>query len=262
MSEKPSLETAVRALAAEARRGLDPHLSPEDLLDYHAGDVTGDERERIQDHLALCPVCTRALLDLESFPNVEPVREEDRLSDSALAGEWRRFEERTGAIPLPRAARRAFPSSPALPWALAASLLLAVLGLSVWAGLLRRDLSAPRADVYVADLTPREESRERSVAEEEVVRVPAWADRVLLILNLAEVPSFPEYRVEIAPAGGKAVWSRRGVRPSPDGNFTLEIPRSFLAGGPRGIRLYGRQGNAWTVVAEYGVRIEEQRPLP
>jgi hypothetical protein len=256
VKERPSLEAAVRVWAAEAQRGLEFHLSPQDLLDYHAGDVTGDERERIQDHLALCSVCARALLDLESFPIIEPLREEDRLSDPALAAEWRRFEERTRAIPFSRSAKKAVRTSPWLPLALAASL-LAVLGLSVWAGLLRRDLSAPRVDVYVADLTPHEESRERSAAGEDGIRVPDWAHRILLILNLTKVPPFPEYRVEIVPLGREVVWDRRGIRPNPDGNFTLEVPRRLLAAAPHRVRLYGLHGNASTLVAEYRVRIEE-----
>lgn len=254
MKERPSLETAVRVWAEEARLDLDFHLSPPDLLNYHAGDVTGNERERIQDHLALCSVCARTLLDLESFPVIEPVREENRLSGLSLAAEWRRFEEKA-RVRLP-STRRVVRTSPRLAWAFAASLLVA-LGLSVWAGLLQRDLFAPKVDVYVADLTPRGVSHERSVASEEGIRVPYWANRILLILNLTEVPPYPEYQVEIASVFEEGKGDRRKIHPGPDGNFTLEVPRRLLAGAPHRLRLYGLRGNTSTLVAEYRVRIED-----
>jgi hypothetical protein len=235
-------------------RGPD-HPAPEDLLDYHAGDLPPEERERIQDHLALCRDCVRVVLDLDSFPDVEPVRKEDRLTDREVAAEWRRFATRTRAPRLPRWA-----PSP-LPLALAATLLIAVVGLSLWVARLRNEvsrLSAPRADVYIADLVPQGETVERAEGREEAVRVPAWADHVLLILNLADPSSYPEYRVEIEKADGAEVWSRDGVRRSADGTFALEVPRRLLPAGSYRIRLSGSRGGAEEPVAEYGARIEHE----
>lgn len=229
------------------------HPAPEDLLDYHAGDLPPEERERIQNHLALCPGCVRVVLDLQSFPDVEPVREEDRLTEDELAAEWRRFETRIRAPRMPRWA-----PSP-LPLALAAALLIAVVGLSLWVARLRNEvsgLSAPRADVYIADLVPHGETVERAEGREEAVRVPAWADHVLLLLNLADPSSHPEYRVEIEKADGTEVWSRDGVHRSEDGTFALEVPRRLLPAGIYRIRLSGLRGGAEEPVAEYGARVE------
>lgn len=260
MSERQRLETAVRALARDARRGLGPHPSPEELLDYHAGDVSAAERDRVQEHLSLCPACTRALLDLSAFPDVEPARETDRLSPAELAAEWRRFEETTGSVRRPRLRLGVPPLR--IAYALAASLLVAVVGLSIWNGRLRQEivkLSGPRADVQVADLTPLAASRERAAAERDVVTFPAGVDRVLLILNLAEVPSYADYRMEVASPAGREVWGRRGVRPGPDGSFTLEIGRSFFAERERyAIRVLGRSGSDWALVAEYELRVRRE----
>lgn len=256
MGDEQGLKTGIRGLAAEARRGLEPHPSPGELLDYQAGDLAEEERERLQDHLALCPGCARTVLDLSAFPDVEPLREEDRLADSALASEWRRFQDRAGAAPAPRRPALFFP--PRLAWALAASLLLAVAGLSIRVGRLRDEvntLSGPRVNVLVADLVPRDEAVERSPDGEEAIRVPEGAERLLLVLNLAEAPSYPGYRIEIAALGGTRIWSHEGLRPSADGNFTLEVPRRLLADGRYVIRLYGLKGNAATRVAEYAVRV-------
>ncbi len=252
MDNEKDLKIGVRALAAEARRSLE-HPLPEELLDYQAGDLREAERERIQEHLALCPGCVRALLDLEAFPDVEPVRPEDRLTDAELSHEWQRF--RQAVAPLP-AAERPRVSHPVL--ALAAVLLLAVVGLSFWVLRLRgevRDLSAPQAGILVADLVPRDEAVERAEGDGEVVRVPGWADRVVLILNLADPVTHPAYRVEIAQ-DGREVWRRAGIRRSADGTFALEVPRRLLPAGRYRIRLFGIEGGAELPVAEYRVRIE------
>lgn len=258
MEDEQRLRAGIRALAAEDRRGLEPHPSPDELLEYQAGELAGEERERLQDHLALCSRCTRAVMDLASFPDVEPLREEDRLADSDLAAEWRRFQESGGAATSPQRPPAGSLASSRFAYALAASLLLAVIGLSIWIGRLREEAAEPRVNVLVADLVPREEAVERSTDGEETIRVPGWADRLLLILNLAEAPSYSEYRVKIATPEGREVWSRRGLRPSADGNFTLEVPRGLLTRERYAIRLSGLQGDAWRLVAEYGVKIRRE----
>ena len=224
---------------------LKTHPAPEELLDYHLGDLAEADRERIQDHLVLCEACSRTVLDLGSFPDVEPAREADRLTEFELAADWKRFRERALAKPVrPR---------PRIPWAVAAALLAAALAL-LWGFRLReqvRELSGPRADILVADLVPLG-TEVRGPEAGEVVRVPAWADRVLLILNLAVRPSHPEYEVRVLGPDGRTVWSRGGLRPSPDGTFALEVPAGLLRGGAHKIRLLGGS----ETVAEYGVRLE------
>lgn len=230
------------------------HPEPEELLDYHLGDLSPEDRERIQDHLVLCQECSRTVLDLDAFPDVEPAREEDRLSDFELAAEWRRFRERTGAKPVRRAA------SSRLPYALAAALLLAAIGLSLWTARLLervRELSGPRADVHVADLVPLGIGVRGPEAAEEV-RVPDWAGRVLLILNLAGAKPYPEYEIRVLDPSGSEVWSLRGVRPGPDGTFALEAPADLLGGGAHEIRLLGLGARGAEPVARYGVRLEPE----
>lgn len=226
-----------------------PHPAPEELLDYHHGGLAEADRERIQDHLVLCEACSRTVLDLGSFPDVEPPREADRLSEFELAADWKRFRERAFAKPVQPAGR------PRFPWAVAASLLVAAASL-IWGvrqGQQVRELSGPRADVFVADLVPLG-SEVRGPEAAEVVRVPAWADRVLLLLNLARGGAHPEYEVRVLAPDGREVWSRGGLRPSPDGTFALEVPADLLEGGPYRIRLLG----GGEVVAEYAVRLRRK----
>jgi hypothetical protein len=243
---------SIRALLDEERRQAGAHPSPEELLDYHAGDLAPAARERVQDHLVLCESCSRTVLDLESFPQVEPAREEDRLSRFELEADWRRLRKAAvSRVPAPRTR---------LVDALAASLLLATVGLSLWVGRLRdevRELSGPRADVYVADLVPS--GQESRGEKEELVRVPAWAERVLLLLNLAGAGSGTEYRVEVLGPGARVLWSRSGLRRSPDGTFALEVPARLLPAGSYRVRLLDEAGKP---VAEYGFRVgPHPRPL-
>jgi hypothetical protein len=163
MANEPGLKTAIQALAEEERRVLLNHPMPDELVDYQADDVSAEERERIQEHLALCPPCAQAVLDVEAFPEVQ-------LSDRKVAAAWARFGGR----------RR----SAMWPWSLAAALLLAVLGLTFELVLLRREAAAPRAGLQIVDLLPAGEDVQRSGGEREAVQAPVWVDRLVLVRRL------------------------------------------------------------------------------
>src|SRR3954471_7094568 len=76
----------------EDRNRPDPeeHPDPETLTAYQANELSPEEDERIQDHLAVCQHCTELLLDLEEFlqppeSGVEPA------ADFEAAVDWRRL---------------------------------------------------------------------------------------------------------------------------------------------------------------------------
>lgn len=243
MANEPGLRLAVRTLAKEERRVLSDHPMPDELVDYQAGDLTVEERERIQDHLALCPACAQAVLDVGPLPEV-------RLSPRKVAAEWERFQERTGAQP----SRRRF-----APWprSLAAALLFVVFLLTFEVGRLRRevgDLSGPHAGVQLVDLLPAGEDVQRSADGEEAVQSPAWVDRLILILNLGDDTGFPVYESRITAADGREVWRGADLRPS-DGAFVLEVPRRLLPAGEYRIGLYGSAAGRRAPVAEYKLRL-------
>lgn len=250
------LRTAVRDLAAALERGVGDHPAPEELLDFVAGDLSEVDRERIEEHLALCRGCARTALELAGSPEAEPAEAGELMTDRELEAEWQRF--RAAVAPVRSAGRSSAPSWPA--WALAASLLVAVGALAVWAGRLReevRTLSEPRADVAVVDLVPRD-TVVRAPEDAEAAALPAWADRLVLILNLVEPTAATEFQIEIAAADGRVVWSTRGVRRSADGTFAVEVPRRFLPAGILRIRLSSLHGTTAEPVAEYAVRLEPE----
>lgn len=247
-----NLTAAVQDLAVALERGLGDHPAPGELLDFLAGDLSEGGRERIEDHLALCRACARTALELAGSSELEAAPAGALLTEKELAAEWERFRGALAATPARRTA-----AMRGVPWALAAGLLLAVVGLGWWVGELAREvrrLSAPRGDMVVADLLPVA-ARERAAGEDEgeEVPVPAWAERVVLLLALADPGAAAEYRVEIAGADGGGGRQIRGLRRDPDGTLALDLPARMLRPGRYRIRLFTAEGGK--PVAEYALRV-------
>jgi hypothetical protein len=254
------LKSAVRGMAQAMESSLRAHPSEDELHAYASGALDAAEQDRIEDHLALCRECTRTMLDLAALPEggLETVNEE-RLPGSVMAAEWEHLRRRTLALAPPSRLRRlAATMSPVLPYALAATLAIA-LGLgwqAVRLGKEIRRLSAPRSDVYVTDLAPIGSGSLRERGEKDVVRPPAWASRVVLILAYNGPVSHPEYGIELARVDGRPIWSQRGLQPGPEGTFTVEVPRQWLPPGVYRIRLTGMGSAAEHEVARYELRVE------
>lgn len=252
----PGLRQAIRELTAEERRGLTDHPTPNELVDYHAGDLTPEERERIQDHLTLCPACTQAVLDLDTFPDPQALRPDEQISDERITGEWKRFRERTGEIR--QAPPRPIPRPALVPWALAASLFLAVLGLTFEIGRLhlRMDaLSQPRAGVEIVTLFPRGENVERSGGGPEAIVPPPWADRLVLLLDAPAVRQLPSYEAAIQAEGGSEVWRGGGLNRSPEGTLALEVPRRLMPAGAYRIRLFGTEPAGPVALTDFDLKL-------
>jgi hypothetical protein len=246
------------------------HLSPATLLDYHVGKLSEEEREGVQDHLALCPECTRRLLLLDELPSVPPPREELRLTGRRLEAEWALLRERVGLAPWSRPGKPAAPTTVAFPprprsrppavWALAASLLLVTtLGLAAWVHrlLLRTTaLAGPQVQLAVADLVPEGSGpRDSAPAEPAEIRWSAGTERLLLILNLADLQPFPGYRLRVTGAAGQTVWESGDLARSGNGNFFLTLPRALLPPGAYRLELRGRTGaGELRPLAEYRLR--------
>ncbi len=83
-----SLEGAVQAIADEDRFALNAHPSLDQLADHRAGRLSTDDDERLMDHLALCHMCTELLLDLASFPRLEPPEGVEPVSEQEVETAW------------------------------------------------------------------------------------------------------------------------------------------------------------------------------
>jgi hypothetical protein len=261
----------VRELAKQRRGELTHHPLPEELLAYHERQLSFEESEEVREHLVLCDRCSDLVLDLASFPDIEPDGSASEASeDAAFARRWgslsNRLKDEGVFRPAPHpkretALRRVFFLPPSFSSALAAGLAAVSLGLAFWTFSLQRrlaEVSRPAVRVAVSSLVPREIAAARDQKESEPASVPAWADRLLLILNLFEPRSYSAYQVEIFDAlkGRKAVWSSRDLRRSPDGNFAFEVPRSFLPAGSYRIELSGLAGSQRNRLAVYDLLLD------
>lgn len=256
MTEDDAIVKAAAVAEAEAaRRGGQEHPDPDRLLAYQEGALPAADREAVQEHLAHCPPCARVVLDFRTFPEVELIDPELALEEDEVEASWERLRE--GLPPaappatVPAARRRPLFATPQMGWALAAVLLVAAVGLAFWVVELRSELARPRLNLYLADLVPPAASIERTEGGEQLLAVPPEADHLLLLLNLADPRSYPEYEAEILGAGGDRIWHRRGLARSPDGHFTLELPRGFLPEGSYRLRLYGLAGGQREPVVDY-----------
>lgn len=251
MNRDDSLHQAIEEILVKA----DTHPDADELAAYHEGTLPSAEAKRVQDHLVACRECAMLVADLEGLGDPGFGADED-LPDDAREIVWqkvreeiRRDQPRSGKVlPLPRH------RNPSPRWleALAASLLVATVGLSIWVVNLKRP--QPQLNARIYDLYPAGSTR--GEGENDLQAVPAEARDVLLILHPPGRSRFEEHGVEIVDAGGREVWrSDRGLVLNSDGSFTLWLPRDYL--GLR-LRLVGIDpGGERELVAEYALPVEE-----
>jgi hypothetical protein len=260
------LRATARVLAA-AKRG-DFHPSPEDLESYQAGSLGRQQAHRVLRHLAVCPECARTVLDLDSFPEIEPADPRRAVTAAAVGERWTRFERRLRQEPAPArqpsqlgarlVAWLTFPwRSPSLARAAVALLLVVTAGLS-WTLLSQRQRSAasgaPRLNLALAELGPLADSGPRG--DVSAVRLSAGADGVVLVLALLDPRVFPTYAVEIvAEASGATVFASRALQKNSEGTFTVELARDFLAAGTYRIDVRGIDGSRQQPLASYRLEL-------
>lgn len=366
MKERPDeLIELFKPLREELPEGAsaDAHPFAEELVAYQHGQLSPAGEQHLQEHFILCASCTQLLLDLASFPELESAAPRHELTDEDVAARWPRVRgqlkdaERAEAqatpptplemprpsespaqseSPLPFEKRRSFTRSFYIPYAVAASLLVAAVALALWGASLRREnaqlaarlreseetaasfnqklaereragADAERAlaeargesarrqeeaarraqedETEIAELRRARAPRtapaapQRSGAEIAATNVPAFdlypeealrgeggnvktieaprgARRLSFTLNSASRAAFDSYRVEVAGADSKAVWSRAGLRKNAAGSFNVTLPARLLAAGQYRFRLYGmRAGADAEKFEEFTVRI-------
>lgn len=278
--DKPSFDESLRELAAR-RLAAESHPTPEDLAAYQAGELAMAQRERIKDHLAICEDCSRLLLDLAEFERFEPARESISPVDARAEASWQRLRERLqeeegeeavgeesrrdAAAPVlaPHPSRRRVPvwRRPALPWALAAGLALAVAGLGLRMGSLNseiEELSRPHGVRAVALYS--EEEITRGGDEGAPIRTGERVAYDLLLSADPSVPTYPLYSVEIVPATGNGEPVPAGRMPAEDGGFLrVGLPKAPKPGDYY-FQVSGVQGETETPVGRYPFTILSVQP--
>lgn len=250
------VEMVIRALAEDAQRGPHPELAA--LAAFAAGRLDGKEADLLRAHLALCPDCMMLAEEAASFA---PHAAESAAEQAEIDAAWQSLApnlQPEGRV-VPFAGRRR--TAPARwPYALAASLAAAVLGLSVWVVALRRtvaDLARPQVNAPIFDLYPESAARSEPEERGELALAPAvrWFS---LVLNAPGSPDDATYRVEVRRADGGLAWAGEGLRKNAFGSFTLTLPRSLAGKGEMRVRLLATEAGEEKLVEEYPLRIVDE----
>jgi hypothetical protein len=232
-------------LAEERRNRRDPeeHPSPEALTAYQANELSPEEDERIQDHLARCRHCTEMLLELEEF--LQPVEEPEPAAASEPE-DGSRLQE-----PPPAPTDTAYRSPFMLP--LAASLIgalipLILLGYISWRVLhLKREVT--ELQHQVAELQQPVVSpptfRLRSTRGEGTPELPA--DRAVLLAFDAPVgDDYSEYRARIIDEEGTVRW---------EGRLPFLLITGYLKPGEYTVRVLGLRKGHLDPLQESRIRV-------
>lgn len=204
--EFQDLDGMLGFLGEDGRHRRDPeeHPSPEKLSAYQAGELTPEEDERIQDHLAVCGHCTELLLDLEEF--LEPAAAAaEPAADFEAAADWKRLREGMGLVagkPEPLRANATMQLdyrlvSLRIYRALAAVLGFIVIGLSLYTFRPHSGL-----EIFPLPQAPIRFDITRSAGQSEdflKVRLPCT-------LRFSASPGYPKYRVEIVASRDGRSW--------------------------------------------------------
>lgn len=250
------------------------HLSMERLAAYRAGELAPDEAEAVQDHLAACPGCASALLDLarsgEMMAAEEPPPPGAGVpSPAQTEASWQRLRarlplapaasppgERPGTVvPFPNRTR-------VLVSALAAALALCLIGFPLW-------IAAHRIAPPLGLAVPGAEVHRGTDGAMPPLTVHLGTGMSVLAVPLPEREPFPTYRVEVRSLQGAlrlaATTAPAAVAvPEAGGTgggaaaqvVTVVLPAASLPAGEYRLRLIGAHGEKGEVLAEHPLRVE------
>lgn len=286
---KEQLSRIYRQKTARSAQERDSCITAEALVRASAGEMTPSERERVADHLSACADCAQEYQMIRSLRSLSP-----EVAGTGPGTQPPLIRELPRAVPGKHHSIQWWQPAPIL-WPIAASLLIAAVGLGVWmiplrqenrrlaAALeardraiaearrqldqyatqtaeLRRDVdlfSQPQLNAPIIDLDPNDSARGSSTQPPRTVFIPATANVFTLVLNMgASQPSFSDYALEIVGPNGEAIWTGQGLQKSALDTFRVAIPRKLVPAGRYGIKLYGLRGDRRNLIEDYRMRIQ------
>src|SRR6185369_7367953 len=87
-----------------------------------------------------------------------------------------------------------------------------------------------------------------------VKEVPAGTAATLLLA--ADTAAAGDREAEISDAGGKIVWKGSGLRATPQGDYSLLLPKGWLPAGDYTIHLYRQAGGQRQAAESYAIRVK------
>lgn len=253
-----------------AARVFDEHVEVDSLLDYALDqEISSEESSRIESHLQNCAACR---------DQVEMARNSRRLQQDEIA---------TISTSLKPAA------SPGLRIvAIAASLAVAILAgwlflawnqihrlrdqnsqmttanrrLSAQERSLQGELAAatgerdrlalldrPSFETRAFDLFPREMLLRSGAAPRNRLRIGDQPQWLTLILNSQHVRRSEPLEMSIEDSDGKVIWTGKGLRRNPGGDYTVNLPGDFLSAGRYSIKILDGSGKT---IESYLIELE------
>jgi hypothetical protein len=220
------------------------HPDPDRLYAYQANELTADEDQEIQEHLAVCGHCTELLLDIQRF-TAPPAQEEAGLSEFEQAAGWRQLRGRLEEDGFFTRSRRHWRQNRVA--AVAAVFVLAILGLSIYSLTRRTEPERPHS------LDSLNHTR-GGPSEVDEVELP-----VRLVLKSQAAEPYPEYRAEIRELPGDRIVKKiSGLRQNRAFEVDLKLGRGDLPSGEYRLDLLGLRNGRLEEIAEYGFRIPKQ----
>jgi hypothetical protein len=241
-------------------RDPDDHPVPEKLSAYLANELSPEEDNEIQEHLAHCTLCTELLLDLQRFldPPAEDLPREG-VADFETAAGWRELRGRMGegAEAVSEAPRPRRAASLKIAYSLVAALALTVVGLWVYVVKLHGDLKAPRAGNHI--LLASAQTRGTAEPVESIRLHEPPNDFSVTLVKPPEI-DFPEYVAEIsrekaARETGAQVLPARGLHYQEGEGVTILLSKDDFKPGIYKIVLSGLRGGQSSSVATYRLSV-------
>jgi hypothetical protein len=265
MKTPSELSAALRAQAAKARLAKDT-VSEAEIAAYVDGKLSSEQRERVQEAIALDPAAAELARDLALFRPAQSPDEPGFLTPQQLADDWQALRRRIGAaaaaadITAPR-------RSHGWQWLALAAALLVVSGVVIWgfaqrAG--RREAEqrlaaalAPQVNVEPYTLSPAV-VRGATPTEPPPMPLAVRGDAVWLRLAVLGRPGHESYRLEVRSVDhpeGAPLWTRDGLELYSDGSFSVAFPRAALPPGGYELRVVGVDHGVEHGVASYRIRL-------
>lgn len=225
------------------------HPALEELIRFREEDLDAAEQERVMLHIAACDQCAQALLDFDRFPDIEPRRPSEPISEERIAEGWQSLQQR---LSNEQDQRRTNPWR--VLWPLAAALLAACVGLIAW---LQWQGGEPVQNLEIVALQPENEAGSRAAIEP--VTLASASGGVVLILGGSGLGAFSSYHASIRAEGAdeRSSWRTGSLFLKPEGTLNLTIPRRRLVAGRYRIEVRSPQaGEEVLTTYRFDLRLE------
>jgi hypothetical protein len=230
------------------------HPSSDQWIAYQRGELSAEEEERLQEHLARCRDCFDLAEAAASFAEAD--EEPGAGQEVEAAALWRllrpQLDPPSGNVREISAGPRRRPSwGFRLPTYLAASFLVALVSLSAWSLRQQRLLEASRAPKPNAPIVYVSGGERLPTSDEKILP----AGPAMLVFHPAG--ELPVYRLALRDAAtGRELWSSK-LHLDEDFALTLQLPEGLPPGRYRMELSDGSGGRAGRILETYRLRVTE-----